>query len=63
MKLLIVIQFQVEGPEDAAEILKAIEPPKLPFFKDGVSLVVEPFASQLLDWLAEDYDNHVEQEK
>jgi hypothetical protein len=62
VKLLVVLEFEVpeheQGVRDACvEILKAIDPPKLPYVPlDGASarIVPEPYASPLARYLDED---------
>lgn len=50
-KMLVVLSFVVDKPEDASTIIKAVDPPHLPF-SDGLSRVVlDPHASELLEWL------------
>lgn len=51
MKLSIVLNFDVPTPEAAAEILLAIDPPKLPYFVDSTRVVPDPFATDLETWL------------
>lgn len=54
MRVLIVLEFDVETVDEIPTVLKAIDPPGLPFFVDGVSVVPEPFATELRDWLDEE---------
>lgn len=44
MKLLLVLPFQVPNPEASAEVLRAIDPPALPYFDGTARLTVSPWA-------------------
>jgi hypothetical protein len=51
--MLVVLAFDIEGPEDAPGILRAIDPPSLPMFDGTARVVPEPFALELVAWLDE----------
>ncbi len=44
MKLLIVLPFEVPNPEASAEVLRAIDPPALPYFAGTAHVTVSPWA-------------------
>lgn len=53
MRIAIVLEFDIANPEDASTVLRAIDPPKLPFFDGAAQIVMEPHLSQMLRWLDE----------
>jgi hypothetical protein len=52
MRISVVLNFDVPTPEKAAEVLLAIDPPKLPYFVDESHVVPEPFSIELAAWLS-----------
>lgn len=54
MRVLYVIECDVPSPEQVAMPLAALNPPSLPYFKGKVRVVIEPHATELLDWLDEE---------
>ena len=51
MRCLVVLEFDIPGPEQAADVLIAIDPPHLPFFTGNARVVPDPYATELTDWL------------
>lgn len=51
MKVIIVLSFEVPGPEDVASILHTINPPKLPFFTGEARIAVGRNATTVIEWL------------
>lgn len=54
MKLLVVLSFDIPNPEASADILKAIDPPKLPHFTGEARITVDPWAKAVERFLDED---------
>ncbi len=55
MKAIVVLTFDLQSPEDIAEVVKAINPPSLPYFAGEARVTSDPWASVVTDWLdAED---------
>lgn len=51
MKTLVVLTFDIPGPEAVPDVLTAINPPQLPHFAGQARIVVEPHATALTTWL------------
>lgn len=49
--LAVVLRFDVEQPEDAARVLSAIDPPRLPWFAGTARVVVGSDVADLERWL------------
>lgn len=52
MRISVVLNFDVPSGEASAEVLRAIDPPKLPYFAGEAHVVPEPFALELGEWLS-----------
>jgi hypothetical protein len=53
MKYLIVLSFDLDGPEGIADVLKKIDPPSLQGFTGVARVTVDPIATQIEEWLDE----------
>jgi hypothetical protein len=53
MKYMIVLSFDLDGPEDVASVLKKIDPPSLPGFTGVARVTVDPVATRIEEWLDE----------
>lgn len=55
MKVIVVLSFDLQNPEDIVQVVKAINPPSLPYFAGEARITNDPWASTVTDWLdAED---------
>jgi hypothetical protein len=54
MRVLLVLTFDIPDPEDVVAVVRRIDPPSIPHFAGTVDVVVEPHATELIDWLNED---------
>jgi len=54
MKLLVVLTFDVPAPASAATVLRAIDPPRLPFFTGDARVTVDPYATAVENYLDDD---------
>lgn len=53
MKTIVVIVLNLPTPEDIITVLEHINPPQIPFFGNEVRIVIDPHATELLEWLEE----------
>lgn len=56
MRTLIVVTCDLPEPEDAAEVVRHLDPPSIPHFAGEVRVVVEPHATAVIEWLEGDDD-------
>lgn len=52
--LVIGLALPVENPRAVVDTLKALEPEKLPHFDGEVRIVIDPWASHVVEWLDSD---------
>jgi hypothetical protein len=50
----LVIEFEVNEPEDIVQVIRQIAPPELPWFAGTVRVVTEPHVTELMTWLDEE---------
>lgn len=50
-RLIVVLTFGIDEPEEIVKILKAIDPPHLPHFAGEVRVALDPYASHVIDYL------------
>jgi hypothetical protein len=51
MKTIVVLSFDLPEPENIAQVLDAIDAPKLPFFAGEARIAVEDVAEAVTLWL------------
>ena len=51
MKAIIVLSVDLPKPEDAVKIIKAIDPPNIPFFTGEARIAVGPDAQHVINYL------------
>jgi hypothetical protein len=59
MKVLVVLSLELDqdaDPQQIVEAVKAIDPENVPHFSGQMRIVVEPYSSQVVDWLDEELE-------
>lgn len=51
MKALVCLTIDLPDVEDIGEVLRAIDPPNVPFFDKEIRVVLEPHATAVTTWL------------
>ena len=54
MKCLLILTLDIKVPEDVAKAMDAIDPKNIPHFAGKAHIVIDPFATEIENWLAED---------
>lgn len=57
IRTIVVLSFDLPTPEAAAEVLNAIDPPRLPHFAGEVRIAVDDAAVAVIEWLDGDDDS------
>ena len=53
MKAIVVLEFDLPTPEHVADVMLAINPPRLPHFVGKARVAIEDVAQDVIDWLEE----------
>ena len=56
MRAIVVLEFDLPSPDDLAEVVKAIDPPRLPHFSGTAHVAIQESAAAVVDYLTGDKD-------
>ena len=54
MRAIVVLEFDLPSPDDLAEVVKAIDPPRLPHIGGEVHVAIRESAAAVVDYLRGD---------